>query len=167
MASYEYACYVCEWKWLITHDMVTIVDHIEQCPDCGEAAERLYSIGMIKVSGGTAPTRIGKNYQRTAKSRDPGFQREFNSIFSEAGMEHPGTGEEYKIQDDEGGSFQYLAPDSQKEEHKRGVELAKAKGTLPTASEMDDNRAKFHENSLQRARERLRQWPAGRKGKKT
>jgi len=167
MARYEYGCYPCNWVWEITHDMVTIVDHQETCPDCGETATRLYSIGMIKVSDGTAPTRMGKDYQRTPKSRDSGFQKEFNSIYADAGMQVPGTGEEYKIQDDEGGSFQYLAPDSQKEEHRRGVELARAKGTLPTPKEMDDNRAKFHENSLRRARERLRQWPAGRKGRKT
>ncbi len=167
MARYEYGCYPCSWVWEIQHPMDTITTHQEQCPDCGETATRLYSVGMIKVSGGHSPTRMGSDYQRVAKSRDAGFQNEFNSIFSDAGMQVPGTGEEYKIQDDEGGTGKYLAPDSQREEHRRGVELARAKGTLPTEKEMDDNRAKFHENSLQRARERLRKWPAGRKGRKT
>jgi len=167
MARYEYACYPCDWAWEIQHDMVTIVDHRETCPDCGETATRLYSIGMIKVTNGTAPTRMGKTYQRTPKSRDRGFQKEFNSIFSDAGMQDPNTGEDYKIQDDEGSDGQYLAPDSQRKEHKEALETARARGTMPSASEAGDNLAKFHENSLRRARERLRKWPVGRKGRKT
>lgn len=170
MASYEYACYACDWKWMIQHDMVTIVDHVEHCPDCTEKAERLYSIGMIKVQGGNSPTRMGDTYQRVPKSRDPGFQKEFASIYEEAGMQDPNTKEEYKIQEDENSDIvqgPYLAPDSQRDEHRRAVKLARDKGTLPTMDEMDDARAKFHDNSLKRARERLKQWPAARKGKRT
>jgi len=142
--------------------MDDISKHKEPCPlDPEHLGRQIYKTGMIKVSGGSSPTRFRDgSYQSVAKSKDPGLQREFSSIWDEGGApENPNTKERYEIMDDEGGSGQYMSTPGDKEQQRKdraAHEEATAKGTLPTKKEQDASRYRFLDNQLTRARERKR-----------
>ena len=154
MPRYSFACDRCELEWTVFYRMTEISRVCTSCPQCKQPARRLFDIGMIRVRDGTAPTRIGTDYQRTKPSRDPGFQREFESILGEGGMEHPSTHERYKTFDDEGGKGPYTALPSDREAYSEGADLARDNPNFPSGEQQQANREAFHESQLDHAKKR-------------
>ena len=136
--------------------MDEIGDHVEHCKSCSREAGRIFEVGMIRVDDGTSPTRFSDgSYKDVPMSHDPGFQKEFNTIFEgEGGIDNPVTGERYEVFDDEGGDGPYMAPPDDRAAHKAGHEEAQKRHTVPTKKEQDRWRHRFHDSQLALAKKR-------------
>jgi len=170
MPNYDFGCRPCELRWEVTLRMCAISDHLESCPACQQPAEQLYDhiSGMVRVRGGASPTRFGDGSHKTVSTgEDPGFVKEFESIYAEDGMVSPSTGEEYTIMDDEGGSGPYAGLESDKANFKASREAAERAGTLPSRKQQAASKTTYFKNMLKRSRDKLRHWDAKKKGSKS
>lgn len=168
MPQYDYICRDCQAEWSINMSMADKKGHQESCPGCDKEALQVFDgIGMIKVTGGTSPTRIGRHYQRTKKAADGGFQKELDSIWNADGPENPNTGERYEVFDDEGSSGTYMGLASEKKKWKEGAAEAQRRGTLPSNKKQEADKVVFNERQLERARKRKREKSPQQKGSKS
>lgn len=170
MPRYDFGCRACELRWEVVKLMSEISDHTEHCPKCTAQAEQLFDqvTGMIRVREGTAPTRFGDGgYKTSMTAQDKGFVKEFETIWEHDGMEQPSTGEKYKMLDDEGGTGPYAGLESEKEAFRKAREEVDASGTMPSRAAQEGMKQNYINSSLKRSRDKLRKWPAARKGKKS
>lgn len=171
MPRYDFGCRSCELRWEVVKLMSEISDHTEHCPKCNAHSEQLYDevTGMIRVREGASPTRFGDgSWKSSMTAEDKGFMKEFESIWEQGGgMEQPSTGEKYQLLDDEGGSGPYAGLESEKEKFRKAREEVDASGTMPSRKAQEGMKQNYINSSLKRSRDKLRQWPAARKGRKS
>jgi len=168
MPRYPYYCETCEDAWEIQSPMSEMRGHVEWCPKCDIEALRIWDRdGMIRVTGGASPTRIGDSYQRVSRGNDRGFTKEFEAIWEGATPASPVTGEKYEIFDDEGGDGRYTGLPSEKEEYKKGAAMAKASGNMPSPERQAHDRAVSIDRMVERARNNLREKSPQRKASRS
>ena len=91
MPIYDFCCPDCLEYWELTYKMDDIEDAMPTCPNCMVTMDRVFSPVSIKVTDGTTPQRFsgGKSATGTRRVEDAGFNREYEAIWKDSGMEHP------------------------------------------------------------------------------
>ena len=91
MPLYDYECAGCDLRLEVTLRMGEVGAAVVDCPDCSIPMERVFTPPAIRIRDGTTPMRFsgGKRAKGTRKVNDPGFNKEYESIWEAAGMELP------------------------------------------------------------------------------
>lgn len=93
MPVYELKCGHCK-SYYSVHARMSEASQLpgSECPFCGSYdTERVFSNIGIGARNGASPFRFstGQVHRGTRRVEDPGFNREYEAIWKESGMEHP------------------------------------------------------------------------------
>lgn len=143
MPRYDFGCYKCMVVWEIVMSMKEIDNHMDPCPICGEkVVQKIGAPGMIRVTGGASPTRVGKKYARSdvGRGNDPGFLEEFESIYEDDPIHDPNTGEKYEYSEHPETGLRCAVTPSQAEQYRARKEFVEHHVEM-----VNDNRQAYRE----------------------